>query len=102
MPQWTKRLTSHQALCSFCGTLLSPCCCCHLQVAGFENMTGGYMTGGNAGTVKLTLPTAFTLSMLAWGMLEFPDVRTLHQFSFPSCMHQAGMVALEENPPYHG
>ena len=43
------------------------------KVAGFTNMTGGFMTGGNAGTLKMTIPTAFTLSMLAWGMLEFPE-----------------------------
>ena len=47
------------------------------KVAGFTNMTGGFMTGGNAGTLKMTIPTAFTLSMLAWGMLEFPEARSL-------------------------
>ena len=47
------------------------------KVAGFTNMTGGFMTGGNAGTLKMTIPTAFTLSMLAWGMLEFPEARAL-------------------------
>ena len=41
---------------------------------GFGNMTGGYMTGGQAGTLKMTIPTAFTISMLAWSMLEFPQV----------------------------
>ena len=44
---------------------------------GFGNLTGGWMAGGQASTVKLTLPTAFTLSMLAWGMLEFPQVTSL-------------------------
>eukprot|EP00884_Botryococcus_braunii_P012540 jgi/Botrbrau1/21287/Bobra.0573s0001.1 len=39
---------------------------------GFGNLTGGFMTGGAAGTVKLTLPIAFSTSMLAWGLLEFP------------------------------
>ena len=42
---------------------------------GFGNMTGGYMTGGQAGTLKMTIPTAFTISMLAWSMLEFPQAR---------------------------
>jgi hypothetical protein len=37
-------------------------------------MTGGFMTGGQAGTLKMTIPTAFTISMLAWSMLEFPQV----------------------------
>ena len=43
---------------------------------GFGNMTGGYMTGGAAGTLKMTIPTAFTISMLAWSMLEFPPGKT--------------------------
>ena len=41
---------------------------------GFGNMTGGFMMGGQAGTLKMTLPAAFTISMLAWSMLEFPQV----------------------------
>ena len=44
---------------------------------GFGNMTGGFMMGGQAGTLKMTLPTAFTISMLAWSMLEFPQVCAL-------------------------
>ena len=44
---------------------------------GFGNMTGGFMTGGQAGTLKMTIPTAFTISMLAWSMLEFPQVTPL-------------------------
>ena len=32
------------------------------------------MMGGQAGTLKMTIPTAFTISMLAWSMLEFPQV----------------------------
>ncbi|CAL8466081.1 g5617 [Coccomyxa elongata] len=39
---------------------------------GFEDLTGGWMTGGIAGDLKMTMPTAFTVSMLAWGMLAFP------------------------------
>lgn len=42
---------------------------------GFGNLSGGWETGGLAGTLKLTMPTAFTVAMLAWGLLEFPDVR---------------------------
>lgn len=45
---------------------------------GFGNMTGGYMTGGPAGTLKMTIPTAFTISMLAWSMLEFPQASPHH------------------------
>lgn len=41
---------------------------------GFGNVTGGWMGGGNSGTVKNTIPTAMSISMLAWGMLEFPIV----------------------------
>ncbi len=33
--------------------------------------------GGQAGTLKMTIPTAFSMTMLAWGMLEFPHVRAL-------------------------
>ncbi|KAK9904260.1 hypothetical protein WJX75_007984 [Coccomyxa subellipsoidea] len=42
------------------------------KAQGFGNMTGGFMTGGQAGTLKMTIPTAFSMTMLAWGMLEFP------------------------------
>lgn len=42
---------------------------------GFGNLSGGWETGGLAGTLKLTMPTAFTVAMLAWGLLEFPEVR---------------------------
>ncbi len=42
---------------------------------GFGNVTGGFMGGGNAGTVKNTIPTAMSVSFLAWGLLEFPQVR---------------------------
>ena len=41
---------------------------------GIGNVTGGWMGGGNAGTVKNTIPTAMSLSFLAWGLLEFPQV----------------------------
>ena len=30
------------------------------------------MTGGDAGTVKMTAPAAFATALLAWGLLEFP------------------------------
>lgn len=39
---------------------------------GFGNLTGGFMTGADVGTVKMTMPAAFATSMLAWGLLEFP------------------------------
>ena len=41
---------------------------------GFGNVTGGWMGGGNSGTVKNTIPTAMSISFLAWGLLEFPQV----------------------------
>ena len=44
---------------------------------GFGNVTGGWMGGGNAGTVKNTIPTAMSVSMMAWGLLEFPQVGVL-------------------------
>lgn len=31
-----------------------------------------------AGTIKLTMPLAFSTAMLAWGLLEFPSVSTFH------------------------
>ncbi|CAL5228455.1 g11593 [Coccomyxa viridis] len=40
---------------------------------GFEDLTGGWLQGGVAGDLKLTMPTAFTVSMLAWGALAFPS-----------------------------
>ena len=40
-------------------------CPCHLA--------GGWLQGGDAGNLKLTLPTAFTTSMLAWGVVAFPS-----------------------------
>ena len=40
------------------------------------NLTGGWEAGGLAGTLKLTMPTAFTVAMLAWGLLEFPQARS--------------------------
>ena len=39
---------------------------------GFGNLTGGFVTGGDAGTVKMTAPAAFATALLAWGLLEFP------------------------------
>ena len=56
------------------------------KAEGFGNMTGGFMTGGNAGTLKMTIPAAFTMTMLAWGMLEFPQVDT---FSPLAILHAA-------------
>ncbi|KAK9837911.1 hypothetical protein WJX74_007544 [Apatococcus lobatus] len=39
---------------------------------GFPDLSGGWMQGGNAGTLKLTMPIAFTTTMLAWSLLAFP------------------------------
>ena len=62
------------------------------KVAGFTNMTGGFMTGGNAGTLKMTIPTAFTLSMLAWGMLEFPEASHIRNTDLCLCPAPFGMA----------
>ena len=35
-------------------------------------MPGGWLNGGPAGDLKMSIPTAFTTSLLAWGMLAFP------------------------------
>ena len=38
----------------------------------FDDLTGGWANGGAVGTVKMTVTTAFTTTMLAWGLLTFP------------------------------
>ena len=44
---------------------------------GFGSLTGGFITGSTAdaqaGTVKMTVPTAYSVAMLAWGYLAFPQ-----------------------------
>jgi endoglucanase len=42
------------------------------KALGFGALTGGWMTGGEVGTVKMTAPAAFATAMLAWGLVEFP------------------------------
>lgn len=37
------------------------------------DLTGGWLNGGPAGNLKMTMPTAFTVSLLSWSMLAFPD-----------------------------
>ncbi|KAK9828913.1 hypothetical protein WJX72_002766 [[Myrmecia] bisecta] len=46
-----------------------------LQQRGFNGtvLSGGFMNGGDAGTLEMTIPTAFSTSLLAWGMLAFPE-----------------------------
>lgn len=39
-----------------------------------RDITGGYIQGGIAGNLKMTHPTAFSIALLAWGLLEFPAV----------------------------
>lgn len=46
----------------------------------FGKITGGWITNGNVGTLQVTLPTAFAVTMMAWSLLEFPNVSLL-----PSC-----------------
>ena len=36
-----------------------------------SDLTGGWINGGPAGNLKMTMPTAFTTSLLAWGLLSF-------------------------------
>ncbi|KAK9785110.1 hypothetical protein WJX73_006875 [Symbiochloris irregularis] len=43
------------------------------SAAGFPDLTGGWLQGGIAGDLKLTMPTAFAVTMLAWGLLAFPS-----------------------------
>ena len=38
---------------------------------GFADLTGGWITGGATGNIKMTQPIAFSTAMLAWGMLSF-------------------------------
>jgi len=51
----------------------------HLQVFAFcagpdgNDLTGGWLNGGPAGNLKMTMPTAFTVSLMSWGMLSFPN-----------------------------
>ena len=40
---------------------------------GNSDLTGGWLNGGPAGNLKMTMPTAFTVSVLSWSMLAFPD-----------------------------
>ena len=42
-----------------------------------RDITGGYLQGGPAGNLKMTHPTAFSIALLAWGLLEFPTVSLL-------------------------
>ncbi|KAK9863564.1 hypothetical protein WJX84_010744, partial [Apatococcus fuscideae] len=39
----------------------------------FGKITGGWITNGDVGTLQVTLPTAFAVTMMAWSLLEFPD-----------------------------
>jgi len=50
---------------------------------GFGNVTGGWVGGGNAGTVQNTIPAAMTIAMMAWGLLEFPEVPPPHPPTHP-------------------
>ena len=40
-----------------------------------RDITGGYLQGGAAGNLKMTHPTAFSIALLAWGLIEFPKVQ---------------------------
>ncbi len=37
-----------------------------------HDSSGGWMVKGPGGNIKMTQPTAFTTTMLAWGVLSFP------------------------------
>lgn len=54
-----------------------------------RDITGGYLMGGMAGNLKMTHPTAFSVALLAWGLLQFPNVRLLilqPQHDSPHCL----------------
>ena len=34
---------------------------------------GGFLQGGAAGNLQVAMPLAFTISLLSWGTLEFPQ-----------------------------
>ncbi|CAL8470908.1 g10450 [Coccomyxa elongata] len=38
-----------------------------------NDLTGGWLNGGPAGNLKMTMPTAFTVSLMSWGLLSFPS-----------------------------
>jgi cellulose synthase/poly-beta-1,6-N-acetylglucosamine synthase-like glycosyltransferase len=45
----------------------------NVKSQGYSDLTGGWFQGDLVGGVKMTHPTAFSMSMLAWGLLEFPQ-----------------------------
>lgn len=48
---------------------------CPVQQAHAEAASccaGGFLQGGQAGNLQLTMPLAFSMSLLAWGVIEFP------------------------------
>ena len=73
------------------------------QSLGFGNVTGGWMGGGNSGTVKNTIPTAMSVAMIAWGLLEFPIVRPYLSHGM-QCLRQGNKSKLSTNqhgtPPH--
>ena len=54
---------------SACSHTLSACQLCKQLLCH----AGGWLTGGAAGNTQLTMPTAFTVAMLSWGLLAFPE-----------------------------
>lgn len=50
-----------------------------------RDITGGYLQGGSAGNLKMTHPTAFSIALLAWGLVQFPSVRP-HLLFHPLCL----------------
>ena len=41
------------------------------------DISGGWLEGGALGNLKMTVPTAFSTSLLAWGLIAFPTVSPL-------------------------
>ena len=41
------------------------------------DISGGWLEGGALGNLKMTVPTAFSTSLLAWGLIAFPTVSSL-------------------------
>ena len=43
----------------------------------YGSLAGGFIAGAGAGTVKLSLPIAYSTAILAWSAVQFPKVRCL-------------------------
>ena len=58
-----------------------------------RDITGGYLQGGPAGNLKMTHPTAFSIALLAWGLIQFPSVRP-HLLLWKFCQKPSFNIAV--------